>query len=286
MTAGSFWIIRGGPSAILRAAVEHDDLLGDLHHEAHVVLHDHHGDAGVAHAEQRLHELARLGGVEARGRLVQQQQPRARRQGARDLDEAADAGGQVRRRRLHPLLDADEAQQPAGLLARVAVLADGARQPQHRRREPAALARLAADHDVLAGGHLVEELRVLERPREAGPDHVARLAPDQLLAVEQHGALVGPVEPRERVEQRGLAGAVGADERLDGAFVHVERDVVHGREPAEPARHVAHLQQGHVASPALARPQAHDASLPALRRFQSPASPRGAKITMRTMARP
>ena len=83
-----------------------------------------------------------LGGVESGRRLVEQQQARLGGERARDLDQSADARGKVGSRRVDPLLDADEAQQAAGLVAGLAVFGDRARQPEHRRREPLALVRL------------------------------------------------------------------------------------------------------------------------------------------------
>ena len=48
---------------------------------------------------------------------------------------------------------------------------------------------------------------------------------------------VGLVEARDHVEQRRLAGAVGADDGQDAAARHVERYVLAGRDAAELLRH-------------------------------------------------
>ncbi len=215
-----------------------------------------------------------LGGVEPCRRLVEQQKARLGGECARDLDQAADARGKVGSRRVDPLLDADKAQKASGLVAGLPIFRDRDRQPEHRRRESLALVSLPADHDVLARGHRLEELSVLEGARDARDHRVSRSAADKLDAVEQDRALVRPIEPGECVEQRGLAGAVGSDERLDGALEHVERDIVDGGEPSEALGDVAHLQKSHAVS------------APLRRRRHRPASPPGANTITRTIASP
>ena len=50
---------------------------------------------------------------------------------------------------------------------------------------------------------------------DAGADRIARAAELDRLAVDQDLALVGPVEAGEDVHQRGLAGAVLAEQAED-----------------------------------------------------------------------
>ena len=69
----------------------------------------HHEDPEVAvlhEADEELGELGALGGVEPRRRLVEQQQVRPPGQGPGQLDEAALAGGDLRRQ---PVVDQAEA---------------------------------------------------------------------------------------------------------------------------------------------------------------------------------
>ncbi len=54
-----------------------------------------------------------------------------------------------------------------------------------------------------------------------------------VLAVEQDLARVGAQEFRQQVEAGGLAGAVGADQRMDAPALHPEVDLVHGHEALE-----------------------------------------------------
>ena len=64
------------------------------HHEAHVVLDEQHAEAvGGERTEQRA-ELGGLALVQTGRRLVEQEQPRLRRERAGHLDQARGAGGQ------------------------------------------------------------------------------------------------------------------------------------------------------------------------------------------------
>ncbi len=72
-------------------------------------------------------------------------------------------------------------------------------------------------------------------------DQVGRHALD-LAAVEPDGAGVGRVQARDQVEQRGLAGAVRADQRVDLAGADREAGVADGADAAEMLRDAFDLQ--------------------------------------------
>jgi hypothetical protein len=70
-----------------------------------------------------------------------------------------------------------------------------------------------AEHQVVHDREVLEQLDVLERPGHAHLGDVVRRAAEDVLAEEAHLALLGSVHAREHVEDRGLAGAVGPDDR-------------------------------------------------------------------------
>src|SRR5258708_8103365 len=78
----------------LAAEIEHDDALRDLHHQAHVVLDQQYGDAAVADTQDSVGERLRFLRVEAGRGLVEQQEPRPRRQCARDFQQTLLSVGQ------------------------------------------------------------------------------------------------------------------------------------------------------------------------------------------------
>ena len=87
MTRSSDLISAGVPSAIFAAVLEDRDPLGDAHDHLHVVLDEEHGHALlVADLLDERRELGGLLRVHARGRLVEEEELRVRRERARDLE--------------------------------------------------------------------------------------------------------------------------------------------------------------------------------------------------------
>src|SRR6202043_2872424 len=92
-----------------------------------------------------------------------------------------------------------------------------------------------------------------------------RRARQDALALHQDVAGARLVEPGEAVEQRGLAGAVRADQAEDLALMHVERHAIQRDDAAEHDADVANRKQGklslrelglrHIVPPAPARPE-------------------------------
>ena len=59
---------------------------------------------------------------------------------------------------------------------------------------------------------------------DAGPAHLGQSA--DVLPVEEHRALGGALGSGDDREQAGLAGTVGADQRVPATAAHAQRDVV------------------------------------------------------------
>ncbi len=99
-----------------------------------------------------------------------------------------------------------------------------------------------ADDDVLGDGEVFVQLGVLERASQRAAHALVRRA---ALEVWSRRALIGAGargEPGQRVEQRRLAGTVGADQADDGALAYVEVDTVDGDDAAVPDAQVADLE--------------------------------------------
>ena len=84
-----------------------------------------------------------------------------------------------------------------------------------RRRVAVGEVALAGDGDRLGDGERREEPGVLERATEAGDGPLVRLPVGDVEAAEADPAALDRQEPRDAVHQRGLAGAVVADEPDD-----------------------------------------------------------------------
>ena len=92
---------------------------------------------------------------------------------------------------------------------------------------------MTADQQIAQHGRILEQFDVLEGAgnAEAG-DLVGRLLGD-VLVLEKDLARGRRIDPRDQVEDRTLAGAVGADDREDLALLHGEADGIDRLQAAE-----------------------------------------------------
>src|SRR2546423_1427232 len=100
-------------------------------------------------------------------------------------------------------------------------------------------------HVMLEQRHRAEQLDVLEGACDPRADDAVRRRAQQAAPVEGDLAAVGPVEPRDQVEDRRLSRAVRPDQPDDLALADVERDAVDGNDPAEAPRQLLDRKQGH-----------------------------------------
>src|SRR5215471_12774042 len=231
----------------LLAEVQHHHPVGDAHDQVHVVLDHEQGEAELlVDPPDQVGQVAQLVVVEAARRLVQQEQPGPRDQRPRQLDRLQRAERQARDRPVGDPVEADDLQ---GLVrARVRVpLGPGGAGPAHAgeqeaQRVDADLRVVAAEH-VLDDGHPGAQLHVLERARETAADDLMAGILQQVVPVEQDAPRVRRVHPRDAVEHRRLASAVGPDQAQDRAVVDVERHGVQRDDAAEPDADVLNGEQ-------------------------------------------
>ncbi len=187
----------------------------------------------------------RLLRVHAGRRLVEEQQRRLRGQRPGDLQPSLRPVGQVLGQLAGVAPEAHVLQQRQAPVAHVLLLARGSRRAQHDPEHAALRAAVPAHHDVLQRRHLVEEADVLEGARDAQPGDLRREHAGDLATLEADGARRGPVDAGDGVEQRGLAGPVGADQPDDLVLVGVEVDLVDGDEAAERLDQLCGLEDPH-----------------------------------------
>ena len=111
-------------------------------------------------------------------------------------------------------------------------------------------ARRVAEEDVLGDGELGKQQQLLIDRRDAGALGVVGRGEAGLAAVDQDRARVGLVDARTDLDQRRLAGAVLAEQRMDLAGVHVERDAGERAHARERLLDVAHLEERRAPSAA------------------------------------
>ena len=248
MTRGLAGPRRACPRRAL-AVVEDGDPVADAHDDPHVVLDEQDGQAELgSQPADEVGQVARLLGVHAGGRLVEQQELRTRGQRSRDLQPALVAVGQV-------------AASTAGARPSRPTNSSSSCRPRSRplssarcarRRRIASHQRLRrwtcmADEDVVEGRHRPEQADVLERPADAERRHLVRLTRADLAALRRHDVVAVErdlaarrhVGAGDHVEERRLAGAVRPDQRDDAATRDVEVDRVDRDQAAEPLRDLA-----------------------------------------------
>ena len=175
----------------------------------HVMGGDQHGDAVGGQPVNLVPEFAARLGIDAGGRLVEQQQARLRQ----------DAGAER-----EPLLPA------AGQLAGELVLAAGEPEPGDRALAP----RLCGSGHAIDARHEFEILADRQIGIEAEAlRHVADIALDLVLlgenVVAEAGAFAGirREQPAQHAERRGLAAAVRPEKAVNLALRHFEAQIAH-----------------------------------------------------------
>ncbi len=211
------------------AEVEDRHLVGEAHHQPHVVLHQQHGQLQFgADARDHLGGAGPFGGVHAGHRLVQEQHARLQAQGAGQLDTFAVAVRQQLHRAVEVRAQAGEFGDLPGAGEMLALFAHRPRQAQRARGEPGAGVEVPAEHQIV-GDRARRGDDVLERAGHPERGDAVRSEPGQLRVPEPDRAGGGAGQTGEHVETGGLAGAVGPDEGVHGAGRDGEGDAVQGR---------------------------------------------------------
>ena len=168
---------------------------------------------------------------EHRARLVHDDQPRVVGQRPRHADHLLAGGGQ---RADHPgrrdLGVAEAAEDLAGAAGHVAA-ADEAEDPG-----------LVAEERVLGDAEVVDEVELLVDGGDAGLHGGLRVGEVDHVAEPLDLALVGPVRAGEHLDERGLAGAVLAEEAVHLAGAHFELYAVERPYAREGLDHVGEAQ--------------------------------------------
>ncbi len=102
---------------------------------------------------------------------------------------------------------------------------------------------MRADPDIVEHAEIGKQRDILEGAADADLGDAMRRARQDAVALHQNVALARLIEPRQAIEQRGLAGAVRPDQTENLPTVHVERDAVERDDSSEHDADVAHGKQ-------------------------------------------
>ena len=141
------------------------------------------------------------------------------------------------------LFEFEQAQKRPGGFGQRRLVPAHPRQAQRVADEIAAAVRMPADADIVEHRLRREQRQVLKGAADADLGDPVRRAVDDRAPLEQDVAAIGRVETADAVEQRGLAGAVRADQAEDLSRLDREGDAVKGDDAAEAKGDVAHFEQ-------------------------------------------
>ena len=99
--------------------------------------------------------------------------------------------------------------------------------------------RLHGEANVLADAQRRKQIGDLERAADAGVRDLFRRMAGDRLAQQRYRALVRRIHAGQQIERRGLAGAVGADQRVQRAVGNRDVDALHRPDAAEALDDVA-----------------------------------------------
>src|SRR6185295_18940943 len=174
-----------------------------LVHQRDVVSRDDDSGAQPVQFDEQPQQAPAERRVNAAGRLVRQQQLRPRDHRARDRGALLLAARQDWRQRIHALAEADPFQEVDHLAAIAGFVA-----AHHAERQ----------RHVLIGRHVVEQRKILQHDADLLAHVRDLILAEQrdVLAEQVDEAARRPDRQKQQPQQRGLAGARGAGEKLEG----------------------------------------------------------------------
>ena len=187
--------------------------VGDIHHQAHVVLDQHDRDPLLHDGADDVIDFLGFDRIAAGGRLIEQQDLWLARQCARDFQALERAIVERAGRTFRRIGEADAGKRHASRFARRLILARNRRPMQQIGQNAGSLVPVTADHHVLQHRHMRKNLQILKRARQPSPRELVRRKTGHCFAGEPDASVLRRVDARHQIEQRGLAGAVRPDDR-------------------------------------------------------------------------
>lgn len=206
--------------------VHHDDPVGDALQKAHEMLHDEQGHAARGERAQSVRHAAEFGGIEARGKLVHEQQAWRGRERPGEVERLLLGAVEIARRPVREPVEIERREQRA----------------QIGGCAPGVAICLRYVH-VLLHGQLQERFRGLERAIDAAPRETVRLHAADRFSLEPHLAAIGRIKAGDNVDAGGLAGPVRSDQSQNLAAREMERHPVQRAKSAEALHELLHPQE-------------------------------------------
>ncbi len=213
-----------------------------VEHHVHVMLDQQDGEMRIE-LHQELRHLGGLARRQAGGRFVEQQDFRIAGESEHDLELALLAMRQVAHLGVLAVEEARLLEQLMGLVVHVPIRGHEPPHDELRRAQT-----LDTEDHVVEHGQLRKQAGDLEGARHAERGAAVARPIGDVLAEQQHFAGGHGKDAGDEVEQRGLARAVGADDRFAVTRHHAQADVARGLQAAEALRQGSELEDGYVAA--------------------------------------
>ena len=224
----------GGALGQHRALHHHDHRVAEPGDELHVVLDHAEGIAALAvEPPNRVADDAQERAVDAGADLVQQHDAGIDHHRAAKLQQLLLAAREVARQLVGNAAEAEEVDHIIGPLPVRALLLPHRSRLQPGSEKPLPGLSRRHGHQVLAHGQCRELMRDLEGPEQAPVEQLVGLEAGDVLTAEKDLPRVGREHAGNQVEQRRLAGAVGADQACDRALCDLQTRAVNGCHAAE-----------------------------------------------------
>src|SRR6185312_11648711 len=233
------------------------------------MLDQNHGDTALVHIRNGLDLPGRLGLVEARQWLVEQDDVRLDRKGALELEPLHLA----ERQRASQLSLRASQSNPAEDFGRALTLA-APFDMQHGAERVGGAANAGAEHHIIEYGHGAKRSHDLVGQGKPATDPCRGGIARDIDTAKRDPAAVGPLQPRHDLDQRGLAGTVRPDQTDEIAFVNGKGNPGDGLHTAEPDRQIVELQRRtHVPLTRITTLRANAASPPGASRITRTSRP-------------
>ena len=165
--------------------MEYQNEIRNLHHQVHVVFHQHDRDAAPADALNQFPEFFGFPHIETPGRLIKENQAGVCGQGSGNLQNLLLAERKGAGVKVGSIAQAHKFKMGQCLFADPIFLAAHAGKAQPCCPESTVSAAVPPNHDIFENGHFLEEGHVLKGPGNAGAGNAMRGATADLSAVEE-----------------------------------------------------------------------------------------------------
>jgi hypothetical protein len=229
------------------ALAQDDDPPAERHHNLHVVLDHHERVAPGVERQDVADQLVNHGRIDAGQGLVEEDDLGTGHERHAEVQELLLAVREIRREAVPEVDDAqvlEKLVRPSGRLR--ALTSD---EPP----EQGAVTLLGREQHVLEHSHLREQLDQLERARDPAAMHPVGAEPRDVLALEPDVAAGRAKDPGDAVEQRGLAGSVGADHPEKIARLHAQAHPAQRGKAEELLRQLVDFEERHASAAQVGR---------------------------------